>query len=61
MKRTVANVYEDTREKLDKLKEEYVFSSDDQLIKYLCSMFEGSEAASVLKKYLDSKKKNKEQ
>ncbi|WP_150274137.1 hypothetical protein [Paenibacillus tepidiphilus] len=57
MKRTVANIFEDTRNLLNKVKEEFVFSSDDQAIKYLCNSFLASEQSQELRRYLDSKVK----
>lgn len=60
MKRTVANIYEDTRELLDRIKQEYDFKSDDHVIKFLCSNFVESPFAKMLKDF-HAFKKNKEQ
>ena len=57
MERKVANVYEDTRELLNKVKDEFDFKSDDQAIKFLCQMFMADNRNEVLKKYVDIKRK----
>lgn len=56
MSRTVANIYTDTRDLLNKVKEEFEFKSDDQAIKYLCMAFLEDERADTLRKYLAVKK-----
>ena len=57
MERKVANVYEDTRDLLNKVKDEFDFKSDDQAIKFLCQMFISDDRNEVLRKYVDSKRK----
>jgi len=60
MKRTTANIFEDTRELLDQIKTEYDFKSDDHVIKFLCSEFVKSPFAHTLKDF-QAYRKNKEQ
>lgn len=55
MKRVVANIFEDTREALNYIKEEFSFKSDDEAIRYLCQTFLKSERACNLKEYLNLK------
>lgn len=57
VERKVANIYEDTREILNEVKEKFEFKSDDQAIKFLCQMFIADDRAEVLQKYVDVKKK----
>lgn len=57
MERKVANVYEDTRDLLNKVKDEFDFKSDDQAIKFLCQMFISDDRNEVLRKYVDIKRK----
>lgn len=56
-RRKVANIYEDTREQLNQVKERFDFKSDDQAIKFLCQLFMVDERSEVLIRYLDIKKK----
>lgn len=60
MKRTTANIFEDTREILDRIKREYEFKSDDHAIKFMCGQFEEGDFSRKLKEFHDYKK-NKEQ
>jgi hypothetical protein len=60
MERKVANIYEDTRELLNKVKDEFDFKSDDQAIKFLCQLFMTDDRNELLKKYIDLKKKTSE-
>ncbi|UPK45867.1 hypothetical protein [Paenibacillus pabuli] len=57
MERKVANVYEDTRDLLNQVKDEFDFKSDDQAIKFLCQRFMADNRNEVLKKYIDIKRK----
>jgi hypothetical protein len=60
MARTVANIYEGTRELLNKVKEDYDFKSDDQAIKLLCQLFLEDDRNSLLRKYIEVKSKIKD-
>lgn len=55
--RKVANIYEETRELLDRVKAEFEFKSDDQAIRYLCEMFVSDDRAKIVKQYLNAKRK----
>ncbi|WP_068775758.1 hypothetical protein [Paenibacillus sp. FJAT-26967] len=57
MERKAANIYEDTRELLNQVKEDFQFKSDDHAIKFLCNMFISDNRTGLLKKYLESTKK----
>ncbi|WP_019536540.1 hypothetical protein [Paenibacillus ginsengihumi] len=50
--RTVANIYQDTRDLLNRVKSEFDFKSDDQAVKYLCLAFLEDERSNVLRKYV---------
>lgn len=56
MERKVANLYEDTRELLNEVKEMFDFKSDDQAVKFMCLMMSDGRF-DLLKKYIDVKKK----
>lgn len=60
MARVVANMYEDTRALLNKVKEEFEFKSDDQAIKYLCTAFLSGERSKHISQYLWAKKREQE-
>jgi len=60
LKRTVANIYEDTREILDRIKAEYEFKSDDHAIKFMCAQFEKSKFASSLKEFKEFRSKKEQ-
>lgn len=51
--RKVANIYEDTRELLNKLKDEFEFKSDDQAIKFMCRLFMEDERSKLLRDYIE--------
>lgn len=57
MERKVANIYEDTRELLNKVKDEFDFGSDDQAVKFLCMLFMADDRNELLRKYIEIKKK----
>lgn len=57
MERKVANLYGDTREMLNEVKDKFDFKSDDQAVKFLCQLFMADDRAELLKKYLDVKRK----
>lgn len=52
MKRVVANIYEDTRELLNEVKDKYDFKSDDQAVKFLCELFIGDERTKLIERYV---------
>jgi hypothetical protein len=54
--RKVANIYEDTRQLLDLVKEKFDFKSDDHTVKFLCQLFMADDRTELLAKYLDVKK-----
>lgn len=56
MERKVANIYEDTRELLNKVKDEFDFKSDDQAVKFLCQLFMSDDRSELLRKYIEVKK-----
>lgn len=57
MERKVANVYEDTRELLNEVKEVFDFKSDDQVIKFMCQTIMADDRSELLKRYVDIKRK----
>ncbi|MBD0381307.1 hypothetical protein [Paenibacillus sedimenti] len=57
MERKVANIYEDTRELLNQVKDEFDFKSDDQAVKFLCQLFMADDRNELLKRYIEIKKK----
>lgn len=57
MERKVANIYEDTREILNQVKEQFDFKSDDQAIKFLCQQIMTDKRFELIRDYLDSKRK----
>ena len=58
MERKAVNVYKDTRELLNKVKDEFHFKSDDQAVKFLCKLFLSDERRiDLLKIYIETKTK----
>lgn len=55
MERKVANLYEDTRELLNQVKDKFDFKSDDQVVKFLCEMFMSDDRTKLLERYVDIK------
>lgn len=60
MERKVANIYEDTRELLNQVKDEFDFKSDDQAVKLLCQMFIADDRSELLRKYIEVMNKKRE-
>ncbi|WP_042159898.1 hypothetical protein [Paenibacillus gorillae] len=55
-RRTVANLYEDTRELLNEVKSTYDFKSDDQAIKYMCNVLLKDKKFDIVRDYIEHKK-----
>lgn len=58
MSRTVANIYHDTRELLNNVKETYEFKSDDQAIRFMCNQLLNDDRYVLIREYLETKKKD---
>lgn len=56
MSRTVANIYQDTRELLNKVKETFDFESDDLAIKFMCQQIMTDERFTLIREFLEAKK-----
>jgi hypothetical protein len=59
LERKVANLYEDTRELLNQLKDKFDFKSDDQAVKFLCEMFMTDDRTKLLERYVNIKNEKK--
>lgn len=57
MERKVANIYEDTRELLNQVKDVFEFKSDDQAVKFMCHQILSDPRFETIKQYLEAKRK----